>query len=403
MKTESLNALITARTLFEKAQDLCLVDDKYVASAGLVILQDAIELFFYSSLIELGIDETKDLERISFNQLIGELKKENIKVPKSGTIKALNKQRVIIKHHGQNAEPTTVRNYYYVAEQSVNSVLKQVFGKSVEEIMLQELITEGESKTYITNALEAFEKGEYYQALVETRKAIFVEVENEYCIYDWKDVTTKDKIEDTLTGGLNWYFKGGIKAPVHTKNKEWIEQNVKNPFHYIQIDHDRMRMDLLEWGVSTHEFWNLWRLTPAVFRKNEKSRWIEKFETKFPTDAATKENALYCINRAISLISKMKGHFDLTRHILHTSHHEFRIEVKEKTPVYERASLVSKIIHQAEIGDVYTAYSAFEDFDGNMIFAEITNFDEEILHQTKKKSFWGYIDYSKCKPLETKK
>jgi len=72
------------------------------------VLQDALELILLAVLIEKGVDEKKGLENFSFDQLIGELKKEGVRVPKSGTLKALNKQRVIIKHYGQVSEPQTV-------------------------------------------------------------------------------------------------------------------------------------------------------------------------------------------------------------------------------------------------------------------------------------------------------
>ncbi|MBI4794535.1 MAG: hypothetical protein HY790_01615 [Deltaproteobacteria bacterium] len=50
MKQETLNTLMVARTLFDKAQKLCSVDDKFLASAGIVVLQDALELVLYSCL-----------------------------------------------------------------------------------------------------------------------------------------------------------------------------------------------------------------------------------------------------------------------------------------------------------------------------------------------------------------
>jgi hypothetical protein len=111
MKSETLNTFIIAKSLFDKAQELCIVEDKYITSAGLVILQDALELVLYACLIELGIDQEKAIENFTFDQTIGELNQKGKKVNKSGTLKALNKQRVLIKHYGQLAEPETVKNF----------------------------------------------------------------------------------------------------------------------------------------------------------------------------------------------------------------------------------------------------------------------------------------------------
>ncbi|MDA8387142.1 MAG: hypothetical protein M0Z58_00595, partial [Nitrospiraceae bacterium] len=152
MKQETLNTLITARTLFDKAQELCTVDDKYLASAGLVILQDGLELVLYSCLIELGVDNDKALESLDFGQLIGELKKIGKSVKKSGTLKALNKQRVIIKHYGQIADPATVRNYYDAAKLSTDALLKEIIGKDLQEILSAEMIKDEVVKEHISAA-----------------------------------------------------------------------------------------------------------------------------------------------------------------------------------------------------------------------------------------------------------
>src|SRR5436305_1194227 len=74
MKSEVLNGLLTAKTLFDAARRLCMVRDRHMASAGLILLQDAVELVLYACLIERGIDETKSIESFTFDQLIGELR-----------------------------------------------------------------------------------------------------------------------------------------------------------------------------------------------------------------------------------------------------------------------------------------------------------------------------------------
>lgn len=67
------SSLVIARTLLEQAQPLCTAEDRYIASAGLVILQDALEVVLYALLLELGVDEKKkNLESKSFDELVGE-------------------------------------------------------------------------------------------------------------------------------------------------------------------------------------------------------------------------------------------------------------------------------------------------------------------------------------------
>lgn len=106
MKDTTVHSLVIARTLLERAEPLCSSEDRYLASAGMVVLQDALEIVFYALLIELGVDEVKNLERKGFYDLVAELKSANVAISKSGTLKALNKQRVLSKHYAQVAEPT---------------------------------------------------------------------------------------------------------------------------------------------------------------------------------------------------------------------------------------------------------------------------------------------------------
>jgi hypothetical protein len=96
-------------------------------------------LIFLAVLVERGVDENRSLESRSFDELIGELKATGISVPKSGTLRALNKQRVIAKHDGQLAEPATVENYAGAAQQAIDSVLHQIFQKRLSEIFITEL------------------------------------------------------------------------------------------------------------------------------------------------------------------------------------------------------------------------------------------------------------------------
>ncbi len=50
MLNKTVQTLITAKILLSKAHELCLSENKYNASAGLVILQDAIELIILTCL-----------------------------------------------------------------------------------------------------------------------------------------------------------------------------------------------------------------------------------------------------------------------------------------------------------------------------------------------------------------
>lgn len=119
MKTSTLNTLLVAKAIFKKTKSLVNSGDKHSCTAGIILLQDFVELVVLAVLDELDKNEQRNLESKSFDELLGELKKLNVPVIKSGTIKGLNKQRVISKHYGQLSEPASVITYFNAAENFV--------------------------------------------------------------------------------------------------------------------------------------------------------------------------------------------------------------------------------------------------------------------------------------------
>ena len=390
MKQETLRALIVAKNLFEKAQEMCSVDDKYISSSGLIVLQDAVELVLLAVLLELGVDEQKSIESFSFDQLVGEVKKAGHKVAKSGTIKALNKERVVIKHYGQVADPSTVRNYYEAAKIATDGVLRSALGSDLQSIMLAEVLKNDNAREFIGNAGIAIENGKYFVALREIRKAIYVEIEQEFSVYDWRDFPG-----DRSPGFLEILGRGGSKAPGYAKNREWIEEHVKDPFDYIQLDHERLRIDLLEWGVSTQDFWNLWRLTPKVFFDPASNRWRVNLDFQHFQNAATEEKARYCLDRAVSLLVKKQGHLDLSRSLKHGAEHSFEVQMKSDQPLYAKASTSSNSSHTLPAGGVYRADAIVPSIDGEVDFVKITHEQEE-----PPAFLIGYVLYEECEFLE---
>ena len=135
-----------------------------------MVLQDAIEAVFYAILIELGIDESKSLERKGFDELIGELKAADIPVPKSGTLKAMSKQRVLTKHYAQVAEPITVRNYLSAARTTIEVMTQRVLGRTIYDLFIADILSNGEAKNYLKLAERAVSQTRFLDALVEIRR-----------------------------------------------------------------------------------------------------------------------------------------------------------------------------------------------------------------------------------------
>lgn len=365
MKETTVHSLIVARTLLERAEPLCSSDDRHLASAGLVILQDALETVFYALLIEKGVDDEKNLERKGFDEIVGELKAAGARLPKSSTIKALNKQRVLTKHYAQLAEPITVRTYLDAAKDAIDAAMNSIAGHSLRDLFIADLLKNEEAKQFLKVAEECIRTGRFLDALIETRKAIFVEFEEQYNIYGWRDY------EGTQEGPLASAIRGGWRAPYWTHRKDWIEKNVKVPTDFIQIDHQDWRMQAMELGIHTGELQNLQRLTPGVFRTDRRAQWSVTYDAAYPANNATQANARYCLDRAVSIVLKKQEHAGVRR--------EPAKDLPFDPPpiyigrvVYDRPDTSSKQLHVVSEGFSYTIHRVVGGFNPTLTFYEIS-------------------------------
>jgi hypothetical protein len=339
---------------------------------------------FYALLIELGVDEAKNLERKSFDELISELKSADIPVPKSGTLKALNKQRVLTKHYAQVAEPITVRNYLDAARLAIDAAMQKVLGRSLRELFIADLLKPGESREFMKAAERAISQRQYLDALTETRKAIFVEFEESYNIYGWRDYDGIKEENLLMSAG-----RGGWNAPSWKRRKDWIDEHVKVPTDFVQIDYKHWRLEAMELGIHTIEFENLRRLTPAVFRADRKAGWSITYDASFAASNATENNARYCLDRAISITLKKHEHARARR--------EPAKDVPFDPPpiyidrvVYDRPAMDSRQLHVISNGFQYVIHRIVGGFDPNQRFYDISASSEE---QSTTTLFGGPAEY----------
>ncbi len=378
MKEEVLHGLLVARTLFDTARVHCFVRDRHVASAGLIVLQDAIELVLYSCLLEIGADEEKAIEQFSFDQLIGELRQRRLPIIKSGTLKAMNKQRVLIKHHAQLAEPAAVRQYYRASALATDHLLQHVIGKRLQHIVVAEGITTSDLALHINDAIANIDNGQYFEGMIATRKALFLAVESKYDIRDWSEHDPNSAMPRLLLAN---------KAPFHTRNRTWIQQNVAQLTDYVQLDHDRIGIEMLEIGIDPVEFFNVWRLTPEVYYHSDHG-WAVSEE---PGDeaAATEDNARYCLDVVVSIIRNQQSRKDVIRT------RPFR---QQKVRLLRDQPLLTRAAHDAPLegrtlaqGAVYDVRCLVSGLDGSGRYAAIFHFANE-----PPTYFSGYLPIQAC-------
>lgn len=372
MKDSTLHTLIVAKSILGETKYLVNSGDKHSCTAGIILLQDFVELVVLAVLDELDVDEQRSLESKSFDQLLGELKKQKIPIIKSGTIKALNKQRVISKHYGQLAEPASVINYFNVAVKFVDALLEKVVGRKFQEIFLTDLLKEGLVKSLVQSSIALSEENKYLEALIELRKAFFSAYENEYCVYSWRN---QDKNQKTTGGLLGFALRGGMKSHYWTRNKQWIDENVKKPTDYIQVNYEQLKIDCMEWGLSTVDVENFRRLTPEVVQ-TEVDNWHFDYDTSFVANESNAENYQYCLDLLIEFLLK-KQELDSSRKWPKREKSIPAPPIYIDKPIFDKPSQASQVIHKVQEGYLYSVDRVVSGFDNTERYLYVHLYLEE--------------------------
>lgn len=249
---------------------------------------------------------------------------------------------------------------------AIEETCRHVLKRSIRDLFIADILQKSDSKSHLQLAEAAISEMRYLDALIETRKAIFVEFEEDYNIYDWHDY---DGI--TQEGLMSMLRRGGWRAPSWTKSQDWIEKNVRVPTDFIQIDYEKLRLQALEMGIHTVELQNLQSLTPKVFRIKKESGWSVTYAASFPSSNANETNARYCLDRAVWTILKKQEHAGARR--------EPAKDVPFDPPpmylhrvVFEKPSTKSKQIHAISEGFTYYSHRIVGGFDPSETFLEIS-------------------------------
>lgn len=371
MKTSTLDTLIVAKSIHQEVKRLIHSGDKHTSTAAIILLQDFVELVVLACLDELDVDEQRSLESKSFDELLGELKKQKVPIYKSGTIKALNKQRVICKHYGQLSEPSSVANYFNVAGLFVDKLLTRVVGSKLSDIFLTDLIKSDSVKRAVLHAITLSENKKYFEALVKLRKVFFREYEKEYCIYPYANV---EKDSFGLLGLLG-IGRGGQKAHYWMRNKDWISKNVNTPLDFVQIHIEQMKSDCMEIGFSTVDMENFRRLTPDVV-ETEHDVWHLEVTPSQKANLANLENFNYCLELLLDFLLKSQKFNDGRRFPANDKEEEIpTIYIGHE--VYNRPSKESEMVGLVKAHHRYSVHKIVDGFISGERYLQVSLYPED--------------------------
>ncbi len=92
---------------------------------------------------------------------------------------------------------------------------QRVLGRTIYDLFIADILSNGEAKNYLKLAERAVSQTRFLDALVEIRKAVFVEFEEDYNIFGWREYDGK-----TPDGLLSSVLRGGWRAPYWTRRKD---------------------------------------------------------------------------------------------------------------------------------------------------------------------------------------
>ena len=374
MRKSIITKILLSRRLYQISLENLNSDNELSLSIGVILLQDSVEIFLLAAAEHIDADVGNITNFNKYFDLINK-KLYPKELPFRFRLNSLNKLRVNAKHYGLSPSKSETTGLIETVKEFFEEVSLQVFEKEFVTISLVDLINEGEAKDYLTAAENDFSNGEYVNVLINCRKAIYVEIESDYDISPY--------IDESERKGFGLMLMG-YKAPFYARNKKYIEENVKEPTDFIVYDHDRLDMDLLRSGMSRLDYWNVWRLTPALYRKDKESDWIVKEDFRKLDEEGIKDRAEYVLDSTINLI--LTKHLDLKRSKT-PDYRKYFVNLKNgSAPIYEKADNKSKVIGivPASCKKVFVD-SKVSALNGDGLFWHVSHLEDDL-------HLYGYID-----------
>lgn len=328
MDIEIIRRISLARHLYELGvSSLRTKNDIYLFSA-VNLLQDSVEAFLIALAdhVHAAFDQNTKFDKyfVLINDKIAP--KE---LPFKSKLLRLNRIRIDSKHYGIQPERDECDRLSVAVHEFFDETSSEHLGASFSTISAIDLLKEGETKSLLLEAKADLEKGNMENCAINCRKAIFLEIEKDYNISEYK------------VGKPLGILAGFTYAPYYTLTKDYIDKNVKDPTDYIVYDHSHINQDLLTQGVDNTAFWNVWRLTPEVF-KTKDGLWIVKHDFDKLDKDLLGDKIEYIFSTTLDIILSIHK----TRQGIRSSGYgRYHLELKqENVSVFEKADKNSKVI-----------------------------------------------------------
>lgn len=336
MDIEVIRRICLARHLYELAVNgLKSANELYVFSAS-NLMQDAVEVFLIALADFVG---ASILPNSNFEGYFSSINKkiEPKELPFKNKLIRLNKIRVNSKHYGIQPDRVECERLSLSVREFFDEVSTSILGANFATISTMDLLDDGDTKTLLLQAKEQLDRREYADCSISCRKALFLELERRYDISGYNT----DEPPKGLLGGVI------SDAPYFAKNKKYIEEHVSCPTDLIVFDHSHLDQRLLTLSINNAAFWNVWRLTPEVYRKKS-GDWVVKHELDKLEVQTLENNIEYIFNTTADIILSVHTN---KKNIKTKSYFSFKVDlVIDQIDVYEKADKDSKVIGKTPEG-----------------------------------------------------
>ena len=259
-------------------------------AVGIILLQDAVEIFLSAVCEHLNIEMTGQENFYEyFNKIEKHEKNKQSPLPLKKQINILNKQRVNIKHFCILPDIEECKYFDNDVKLFFSELSLRFFNRDIDSISLVDLINDLNLREYLKKAENDLEKGRYKDCQINCRKALYMVFEEPY---DTRYIGDESNLDVLLDFDEKKY-------------QEEIEKTVSNPIDFIKIRQGRTKDELIEMGIEYLTFKNLMILTPKMYYYKEKNEWVI-MEDFLNIREYNRENAYYCLKNSVNIILKIQ-------------------------------------------------------------------------------------------------
>lgn len=371
LKENIIKKIQMAISLYELGKDNFKTSfDIRKKAVGIILLQDAVEIFLSAICEHLNIEMTgRENFYEYFNKIEKHEKNKGNPLPLKKQMSILNKQRVNIKHFCILPDIEECKYFDNDVKLFFSELSLRFFNRDIDSISLVDLIDDVNLRKYLKKAENDLEKSKYKDCQINCRKALFMVFEESY---DIRYIGN----ESNLNVLLNYNEE---------KYQEKIEKTVFNPIDFIKIRQGHIKDELIEMGIEYLTFKNLMILTPEMYYYKEKNEWAIK-EDFLSIREYNRENAYYCLKNSVNIILKMQRYKDKTKRSREGGSGKAVSGIQAN--VYKKASKKSNIMHVLKSTLKYTFLIEFKikGLDDDSYFYSVAG-DESS-------KGWGYLGIS---------